>query len=103
MEKHHAGYRKQFFNLCGIILRHVLIWMLLDGDMSCERLEEIVAEKEAAELELMLTKTLHRLVAEEYEGDEQLEQYLQHECKDFSYDLINGMRYGYLEKCVVML
>lgn len=103
LEKHHGDYRKQFFNLCGIILRHVVIRILLEGNMSCERLEGIVADKEANELEHMLTKTLHRLIAEEYEGDEQLEQFLQYEFRDFSNDLINGIRYGYLEKCVVML
>lgn len=69
--------------------------------MSCERLEENVADKKADELEQMLKKVLHRLIVEGYEGDEQLEQYLWHEFRDFSNDLINGIRYGYLEKCVV--
>ena len=101
LEKHHGGYRKQFFNLCGIILRHVVIRILLEGNMSCERLEENVADKKADELEQMLKKVLHRLIVEGYEGDEQLEQYMQYEFRDFANDLINGIRYGYLEKCVV--
>lgn len=101
LEKHHGGYRKQFFNLCGIILRHVVIRIFLEGNMSCERLEEKIADKKADELEQMFTTVLHRLIVREYEGDEQLEQYMQYEFRDFANDLINGIRYGYLEKCVV--
>lgn len=103
LEKHCRDYGKQFFNLCGIILRHVIVRMLLVGDMTYEGLEELVAGKETDDVEKMLKRTLHRLIEEAYEGDERLENYLQHELRDFAYDLVNGRQYGYLEKVVVII
>lgn len=102
LQRHHAGYRRQFFNLCGIFLRHVLGRMLTGGNLSYEKLEQTFSGCERDEAEQLLKSLLHGMVEEAYGADSQLEGYLQYELKDFTHDLMSGIRYGYLEKCVVL-
>lgn len=85
--RYHKGYKRQFFNLCGIILRYVVGQMIVKEKQSEEFLKDFPEKFDKKETELILKKMLHRLIEGKYGGDSLLEKYLEYEMKDFAFEL----------------
>lgn len=77
------NYREQFFNLCGIFLQNVLGCILMGkppdipaGEAHLEQIRKRQAECTGEEIEKELDRILKKLVAEHYQGNELLYEYL---------------------------
>lgn len=90
-----AGYRKQFYNICSVVLRHILGCMLIgrplrldsegqDYAQDEERLCRIVKSVGKKELQSRLSGLLEQLVWKQYDQDAGLYSYLNHDIDDFT-------------------
>lgn len=90
LEAYDWNYREQFFNLCGVFLRHVLGCILAGkrlGEAPKEEdeqmLESRVRDRTPEELERMLDRLLKELVERRFGGNELLYEYLRADLRDF--------------------
>lgn len=104
-----ADYRKQFYNICNIVLRHILGHMMLGKGFEqapmksdYEMLSEIILKHDVEWIEEMLMKHLHSLIQEKYNGDEAMEKYLQADIKNAATDLYNAAHYQAIGKVIVL-
>lgn len=88
--QYQPDYRKQFYNICSIVLRRILTHMMLgkalgknlsQQDYQC--LKESVCNCEKEYITDRLSELLEKLIGEKYDGDKSLERYLQTDIKDF--------------------
>ena len=87
-------YGKQFYNICNIVLRHILCHMLIEKPLGEEMTEKnfatirtIILQHDAKELEKKISELLHSLICRKYGADLALENYLQKDSKDFVVEL----------------
>lgn len=104
-----TDYRKQFYNICNIVLRHILCHMLIEkplGGEASERdyqmLEEIVRANGREWLEAELAGKLHELIAEKYEADRALEKYLRLAVRESAVELCNAAEWHTLRRTVAL-
>lgn len=104
-----AGYRKQFYNICSVVLRHLLVHMMLGKELGniavqedYERLEEMILEHAKSWLEKRLIDCLRKLVQEKYDNDVELENYLSVGIHDFVTELYVAAQNGSLIRVVVI-
>ena len=102
-------YGKQFYNICNIILRHILGHMLIGepldkraGEEEYAALGELILESDAEHLEKLMKKLLHQLIFKKYEGDRMLECYLQSDIRNFVFEVQNAARNNVVKKVVVL-
>jgi len=125
-------YRSQFYNICSVILRHVLCHMLVgrrlgeDGTKTdyeilrnmvsdsimenkqnekCKeknRVEKREENKADKYLKKKLSALLTVLVEKKYAGDKQLEEYLKADLDNFVIDMQNAAEYNVMEKVFVL-
>lgn len=84
LRKYHRDYEYLSENICGIVLQNMMGHMILDKPLQdaafsqeeLESLEEILSDKTEEQIAAYLLKTLERLVAKYYDGDECLLAYL---------------------------
>lgn len=97
LTSYHDTYEQQFFNICSIVLRNILSFLMLQkcqgicgnqGD--CERLEEKIGNASQEELKEMLLVLLENLVESRYEGKKELFEYLSGDWEDFATELCLG-------------
>ena len=88
-----SDYKKQFFNICNIVLRDMLL-CIIAGKTPGEPLEEKQKEqlrRKAADdrsgLENALEKAVRRIILEKYGEEEQLYQYLKADVRNFAAEL----------------
>lgn len=104
-----TDYGKQFYNICSIVLRHILGHMLIGeplGNMAGEKeyatLGRLILERDAEYLEKLIKKLLHQLILKKYEGDQMLECYLQADIRNFVVEMQNAARNNVVKKVVVL-
>jgi hypothetical protein len=104
-----ADYRKQFYNICLIVLKHILGCMLIEKRLDraaveedYERLQSFVTMRSLEELTEKLTFLLEKLIQEKYHDDQQMQQYLSGGLDDFSVELWNAAEYNQISKAVVL-
>lgn len=102
-------YGKQFYNICNIVLRHILGHMIIGeplgkraGEEEYAALSEWILEREAEHLEKLIMELLHQLIFEKYKGDQMLECYLQADIRNFMVEMQNAARNNIVKKVVVM-
>ncbi len=102
-------YAKMFYNICFILLRHVLGCMLTGKRMyqaateeDYQQLQFIVADCGKDKLEEKLAELLHEFIVQQFDGNEEMRQYFTLDIKDFTVELKNASEYNRL-KCVVVL
>ena len=114
-------YRSQFYNICSIILRHVLGHMLIGRRLGEEGtkaeyemlrnvvLDAAIEQKQNEEyrgenkhLKKKLSALLTVLVEEKYAGDKQLEEYLKADLDNFVVEMQNAAEYNAMEKVFVL-
>lgn len=92
LSSYHSGYRKQFFNLCGIVLRSVILQLTESDSAIGTEIKVLRADRNQNRLRELLNEVLHNLICKGYEGDALLETYLQYEMKEFAFDLTMRQR-----------
>lgn len=102
-------YGKQFYNICQIIVRHILGHMLIGeplgkrtGEKEYEALSELILERDTDCLEKRIMKLLHQLIFEKYKGDQMLECYLQADIRNFVIEMQNAARSNVVKRVVVL-
>ena len=102
-------YQKQFFNICSIILRHILGHMMIEkklGEESSEEdyelLKKRILEDDPQHLEKLLEEYLFRLIQEKYNADQSLESYLSHDLKNFAVEMYAAAENDSLRYVVVL-
>lgn len=92
-----ASYRKQFYNICTIILRHILQYMLIGKKLGTvlleedyEKLRNTISTKGRENLKNALSDLLEKLVKQKYNNNSSLLGYLKGDIDDFTVELING-------------
>lgn len=88
-----ANYRKQFYNICSIVLRYILGRMLLKKYTEKE-LQKIVLEKGKVYTEEMLQELLKLFIENTYHADRKMEKYLQKDMADFATELYVSIKCG---------
>ncbi len=104
-----TDYGKRFYNICSIILRHILGHMLIGeplgkriGEKEYEALSKLILERDTDCLEKLIMELLHQLIFEKYEGDQMLECYLQADIRNFAVEVQNAARNNVVKKVVVL-
>lgn len=104
-----AGYKKQFYNICRIPLRHILGHMMINKSLAEETrqedyhiLQEIILRHDNKWLEERFVDCLEKLIQEKYENDRLLFWYLQSDVKDFAVEICVGAKNNAMEKVVVL-
>ena len=94
LQQFHSDYREHFFNICNIVLRHILCHMLIEKPLGEEMTEKnfatirtIILQHDAKELEKKISELLHSLICRQYGADLALENYLQKDMKGFVVEL----------------
>lgn len=103
------SYRKQFYNICSIILRHILGNMLIQKSLSTahsekdyEMLQKVIVTKGRENLKDTLTLLLQRLIQEKYQNDVLMISYLQGDIEDYTVELCMAQSNKQLPKVVVL-
>ena len=101
--RYQAGYKKQFYNICSIILRHILGNMMIGKRLGqvpteddYEMLQAIILQHGSRWIEDAFSKILRRLIKEKYRGDSIMEKYLQADLQNFASEI----RVAALNNCV---
>lgn len=109
LSKFQLNYRKQFYNICSIILRHILIHMMLEksfGKVSTEEdyemLREVIIKQGREKSEKIFFELLEKLIQEKYGGDKELENYLRTDLKGFTTEIYIAAQYSNIQKVVVL-
>ena len=107
--RYQAGYKKQFYNICNIIFRHILGNMMIGkslGQLSTEEdyemLQEIILQHESEWIEDAFSKLLKRLIEEKYSGDSLLESYLKADLQNFMTEIRVAAKNNCVQRVVAL-
>lgn len=103
------NYRKQIYNICSIILRHILGYLLMEKKPILSGEEEnyivlcnTINQKSEEELRKQLKEILQNLVKKAYFKDEKMYKYLEVDLYDFTKHLQNGAKHNCLRRVLVL-
>ncbi len=104
-----CDYTEQFFNICRIILRHVLVHMLLDTKLNEDNqksdyinLRQLILQKDAVWIKERMMHLLEQLIQQQFDDDHSLKAYLQSDLKDFAIELEMAAKFHSLKAVVVL-
>lgn len=107
--KFQANYRKQFYNICTILLRHILGHMMIGKSLGeegtkedYELLQAMLLNNDPKKIEMRLLDCLEKLISEKYHEDKALENYLQGDLKDFVTELRVASQNDRMDRVVVL-
>lgn len=107
--RYQAGYKKQFYNICSIILRHILGNMMIGKSLGqvateddYEMLQAIILQHESEWIEETFSKLLKRLIEEKYSSDSLLESYLKADLKNFATEIQVAAQNNCIQRVVVL-
>lgn len=107
--RYQADYRKQFYNICSIILRHILGNMLIGKrlgqrptEADYEMLRAIILQHDKKWLEEAFSNLLERMILERFDKDKELERYLQGDIPAFVTELSEAVTNNHLKRRVVL-
>lgn len=108
LTRYEKGYKKQFFNLCSIFLRHVLGCTIIRRKMGTEsdgteyrELERILCGLSREQLKGRLEGMIHRIALENWSRSPELERYLVGDAEDFAVQLEMALENDCLRNVVV--
>lgn len=108
LTRFHGEYRKYFFNLCNIPLRHMLAAGLLGrqpgqafSDEEYTALAQFCADRSRETLAEILKRLTEKLVESGWGEDRELLWYLQGDTENFAAELAKGAEAGFLQNVVV--
>ena len=98
LTNYQASYRKQFYNICRIILRHILLHMIIGKKLGTElvaqdyeKLHKLIQSMGIENLKNTLTEVLNKLIEHNYQGDSSLFNYLRGDIEDFAVELKSSL------------
>lgn len=104
-----ANYRKQFYNICRIVLRHILGHMMIGkklGEQITENdydtLKSMILKNDKHWLASKLSDCLDELMLKKYGNDRELKDYLQYDLKDFTVEIQNAALNNALRRVIVL-
>lgn len=107
--RYQAGYKKQFYNICSIILRHILGNMMIGKSLGqvpteddYEMLQAIILQHDKKWIEVAFSNLLERMILERFDKDKELERYLQGDIQDFVTELSESVKNNYLKRRIVL-
>ena len=90
LTNYQASYRKQFYNICNIVLRHILKYMLIGKKLGTVltqedygKIKHIISLKNKTELKAIFSDFLEKLVCEKYNNNLRMFDYLKRDIEDF--------------------
>ena len=99
--RYQPDYHKHFFNICRIMLRHVLVKMIIsvcqkknEEQDEYEILKKIVLSQEKKELKQAFTRILERILEEQFDNDKGMLEYLLADMEDFIAELLFNVNLG---------
>lgn len=98
-----ANYRKQFYNICRVVLRHILGKMLMTMLPKERNFRQYILAYDKQWLEENFSQLLKKLIQEKYHADKQLEEYLRADLKDFAAELWVAGQNDSVQRVVGML
>lgn len=115
LQEFDENYKKQFFNISSIVMRHILMDMLIEkglgelaGQEDYHHTWKLVCEQESGELQRLLEEQLRILVQtqysdkERYSDKEQMIRYFENEIREFAVQLKNVSDKIYLRNVVIL-
>lgn len=104
-----ANYRKQFYNICSIILRHILGNMLIQkklgmdpSGMDYETMQNMIVSESRESLAKILNDLLERLIQEKYNDDRSMFYYLTGDIENFVVELCTAGENQRLSRVVAL-
>lgn len=109
LRRFQSNYKRQFYNLCSIFLRHVLGCMMIGKRPGAEtdrseygKLEQAVGRYSREQLEFTLDAMICRVVQEKWNMVPELEDYLCSDTSHFASELILAVEHNYLSRVVAL-
>ena len=94
LQQYQTDYHKQFYNICSIVLRHILVCLLIGkkpgmprDEQDDARIAQAVKESSREELRQYLSKMLKKLVESRYGDDDALFAYLDFDMDELAFYL----------------
>lgn len=107
--RYQVSYKKQFYNICSIILRHILGHMMIGKRLGKEASEEDyellqtnILQFESRRIVEIFASLLKRLIQEKYHGDNLMEDYLRADLQDFTTEICVAAQNKCIKKVVVL-
>ena len=109
LKSYQADYQKQFYNLCRILLRHILGKMMI---AECTKSEEDIEVYTVLQVRIgryskeewkeRLKKMIHQMIVQKWNGNQELEAYLKLDVDDFVSEFMLAARHHNLDKVIVL-
>ena len=94
LQQYQTDYHKQFYNICSIVLRHILVCLLIGkkpgmprDEQDDARIAQAVKESSREQLKQYLSKMLKKLVESRYGDDDALFAYLDFDMDELAFYL----------------
>lgn len=107
--QYQSNYRKQFYNLCSILLRHMLGCMMIGKRLevpSSEKqymwLEQTIQGYSKTKLKIILDSLIDYMIEDKWNGDFALANYLKEDTKNFVSELVSAVENHCLQRIVVL-
>lgn len=108
LECFQRNYRTQFYNICSILLRHILGCMVIGKrpgrDSSAEdykKLKQFLKSTNKEQITLKLEKCIDEIIHQKWENKPELSSYLKTDAGHFASDLLLGAENDCMERIVV--
>lgn len=109
LDRYDRQYRKQFYNICQIVLRHVLACMAAgkkEEDEPCRQLYERLKNRlqgcTGEQLKILLENLVDQMVLKQWDDDRELADYLKADAGEFAGELLFALEYDCLEVKAVL-
>lgn len=106
LKSYQADYQKQFYNLCRILLRHILGKMMItectNSEEDTEVLQVLIGRYSKEEWKERLKKMIHQMIVQKWDGNRELEAYLKLDVDDFVSEFMLAARHHNLDKVIVL-
>lgn len=107
--RYQVSYKKQFCNICSIILRHILGHMMIGKRLGKEAFEEDyellqanILQFESRRIVENFSSLLKRLIQEKYHGNNLMEDYLRADLQNFTTEICVAAQNNCIKKVVVL-
>ncbi|MDO5390144.1 MAG: DUF6179 domain-containing protein [Eubacteriales bacterium] len=109
LKSYQADYQSQFYNLCRILLRHILGKMMIAECTNSEEDTEVytvlqvrIGRYSKEEWKERLKKKIHQMILQKWDGNRELEAYLKLDVDDFVSEFMLAAEHHNLDKVIVL-
>lgn len=109
LKSYQADYQSQFYNLCRILLRHILGKMMIAKYTNSEEdteaytvLQGLIGRYSKEEWKERLKEMIHQMIVQKWDGNRELEAYLKLDVDDFVSEFLLAAGHHNLDKLIVL-